>query len=268
MDLESLSIVATVSAGGRPHEGEPLFEYTKGRPKATLPIAGQPMITRIVETLSQTRGVAHIVVVALDPAVGVEFPAPVEYVPDAGDLIANAEAGLRYAMDRYPNLDAVLLCSADVPLITPAIVEHFITECFRTDHDLYYPVIERSVMEKRFPESRRSYAHLREGDFAGGDIFLARPSLTVSHVDLMQELAGARKSVLRQARMIGLWTFLKLATRRLTLEEAAQRVGKVLNIRARVMPFPYAEVGMDVDKAFQFDIVRAEIEARSGIPTS
>jgi hypothetical protein len=37
----------------------------------------------------------------------------------------------------------------------------------------------------------------------------------------------------------------------------------VLNIRGRVIPYPYAEVGMDVDKPFQLEIVRAELEARA-----
>jgi hypothetical protein len=118
-------------------------------------------------------------------------------------------------------------------------------------------------MEARFPESRRSYIHLVEGDFAGGDVFLVRPSLNISHRDLLQELAAARKNVIQQARLIGLRIFLKLVLRRLSLNEAVERVSKVLNLRGRAIPFPYAEVGMDVDKPFQLEIVRAELEARA-----
>jgi len=236
---EQLSVIAVVTAGWSPSEDDPLAQYTQDKPKAL------------------------IVVVALDPAAAVQFPVPVEYVPDAGDILANAEAGLQYALDYYPDLDTILLSSCDVPTITPAIVDNFIEECFRTDHNLYYSIVERSVMEARFPGSRRSYVHLREGDFAGGDLFLIRPSMALSQRELWQNLAGARKNALRQARMIGLWPLFKLIARRLSLAEAERRGSKALNVRGRGVPFPYAEVGMDVDKPFQLEIVRAELEARA-----
>ena len=258
-----LSVIAVVTAGWSPNKDDPLAEYTRGRSKALIPIAGKPMIAHVVDALAGSRYIQHIIVVALDPAAEVRFPVPVKYVPDAGGILANAEAGLQYALDYYPDLDAVLLSSSDVPTITPAIVDDFIEECFRTDHDLYYSIVERSVMETRFPGSRRSYIHLREGDFAGGDLLLIRPSMTLSQRELWQSLAGARKSALRQARMIGLWPLFKLIIRRLSLAEAERHGSKALNMRGRGVPFPYAEVGMDVDKPFQLEIVRAELEARA-----
>jgi NDP-sugar pyrophosphorylase family protein len=257
-------IVASITAGWSPSEDDPLAEYTQDKPKALIPIAGKPMIAHVVNALAGSRYVKHLVIVALDSAAGVQFPVPVEYVPDAGNLLSNTEAGFQHALDRYPDLDAVLISSSDVPTITPLIVDTFIENCFHTDHDLYYSVVERSVMETRFPESRRSYIHLREGDFAGGDILLVRPGLAISREELWQDLARARKNALKQARMLGLWTFFRLITRRLSLAEAEKRACKVLNLRGRVVPFPYAEIGMDVDKPFQLEIVRAELEARTG----
>ncbi|MFQ6102148.1 MAG: molybdenum cofactor guanylyltransferase [Anaerolineae bacterium] len=257
------SVAAAVTAGWSPKEDDPLAEYTQGKSKALIPIAGKPMIAHVVDALAGSRYVKHIVVVALEPAAEVQFSVPVEHAPDAGDILANAEAGLQYAMDHYPDLDAVLLSSSDVPTITPAIVDTFIEECFRTDHTLYYSIVERSVMEARFPESHRSYVHLREGDFAGGDLLLIRPGMVLSQRDLWQNLAGARKNALRQARMFGLWPFFKLVIRRLSLAEAERRACKALNVRGRAVPFPYAEVGMDVDKPFQLEIARAELEARA-----
>ncbi len=254
------SVVAIVTAGWSPREDDPLAEYTQDRSKALIPIAGKPMISHVVNALAGSRYVQHVIVVALDPAAEVQFPVPVEYVPDAGGILANTEAGLQYALAHYPDVDAVLLSSCDVPTITPTIVDAFIEECLRTDHDLYYSIVERSVMEARFPGSRRSYIHLREGDFAGGDLFLARPTIALDQQDLWQSLTGARKSVLRQARMIGMWPFFKLIIRRLSLAETERRGSKALDVRGKAVIFPYAEVGMDVDKPFQLEIVRAELE--------
>ncbi len=262
--MSSPSIVAFVSAGGVPHEGDPLYEITQGRPKALIPIAGKAMIHHVVEALAGSRYVEHIIIGALDPAdAALSFPFPVDYVPDTGSLMGNAEAGFAYAMEHYPDLDGVLLSSSDVPTITPEIVDALVEACFRTDHDLYYPIIERSVMEGRFPGSRRSYVRLKEGEFAGGDIFLARPTLTLSHRRKLRELTETRKNALQMARIIGLKMLLKLLLHRLSLAEAEERVNRVLSLRGKALPFPYAEVGMDVDKPFQLDIVRADLEARA-----
>jgi hypothetical protein len=222
------------------------------------------MIAHVADALLGSRHVQHLVVVALAPDAPVSFPVPVAHVPDAGDILGNIEAGFDYALAHYPTLDAVLLSSSDVPLITSPMVDGFIEECFRTQHDLYYSIVERSVMEARFPTSRRSYVHLRDGDFAGGDLVLMRPSLRLKQRSLWQDLARARKTPLRQARRFGLWPFVKLVARRLSLAEAERRVSAALDVRGRAVPFPHPEVGMDVDKPFQLEIARAELEARAG----
>lgn len=263
MNRQLLSLIAVVTAGGTPSEDDPLAEYTQGKPKALIPIAGKPMIAHVVDALAGSRYVQHIVVVALDPAAQVSFSVPVEHVPDTGDIFSNSEAGVRYAQHHFPDLDGILLSSCDVPTITSAIVDAFVEECFRTEHDMYFSIVERPVMESRFPGAGRSYVHMRDGDFAGGDLLLIRPSMTLSRSELWQEIAHARKSALRQARLVGLGTFFKLLIHRLSIAEAEKRASKVFNVHGRAVPFPYAEVAMDVDKPFQLDIARAELEARA-----
>jgi CTP:molybdopterin cytidylyltransferase MocA len=258
------SLVAVITAGRSPREDDPLADYTHGASKALIPIAGRPMISYVVDALAGSRYVDHMVVVALDPSAGVEYPVPVEFVPDAHDLLGNIESGIQFAQSRYPGLDGILLSSSDVPTVTTAIVDEFVEECLRTDHELYYSVVERRCMEARFPGSRRSYVHLREGDFAGGDILVIRPSLIVRRRELWEQLAAARKNALRQARVFGFWPLLRLIARRMSLAEAERRVCHTLGIHGRAVPFAHAEIGMDVDKPFQLEIVRADIGARLG----
>jgi CTP:molybdopterin cytidylyltransferase MocA len=257
------SVIAVITAGWKPSEDDPLAEYTQGKSKALIPIAGKPMIAHVVDALAGSRYIQHVIVVALDPAVDASFSVSVEHVPDAGDIFSNAEAGVLYAQRQYPDLDGILISSCDVPTITSAIVDAFVGECFRTEHDLYFSIVERPVMESRFPGAGRSYVHLSDGDVAGGDLLFIRPSATLSRPELWQEIAQARKSALRQARMVGLGIFFKLLIRRLSLAEAERRASQVFSVRGRGILFPYAEVAMDVDKPFQLDIARAELEARA-----
>jgi CTP:molybdopterin cytidylyltransferase MocA len=258
-----ISVAAVITAGWNPKEGDPLAAYAQGGPKALIPVAGQPMINHVVDALAGSCYIKHFVIVSLAPSAGALFSVPVDYLPDAGGLVDNVRLGIEYAVDRYPDVDAALLCGSDIPTITSSIVDGFIHECFRTEHDVYYSIIERSVMETRFPASRRSYVHLRDGDFAGGDLLLFRPSITFDHQELLRKLATARKSALRQARMLGPEIFYLYVTRRLSLAEAERRARKVFDVRLRAVPSPHAEVGMDVDKPFQLEIVRAELEARA-----
>ena len=256
------STIAVVTAGWNPAADDPLIEHTQGRPKALLPIAGRPMIAHVVHALARSQYIDAVIIVGLDPAAA-PFDTPVEYLPDAGGMIDNARAGIDHALARHPQADAVLLCSSDVPTITPAIVDDFIQDCWCTDHDIYYSIVERSVMEARFPQSQRSYLHLREGDFAGGDLLLLRRLTTHDHDALMRKLAAARKSVLRQAMMLGPSIFMRYVTRRLTLPAIEKRAVELFGMRVRALSCPHAEVGMDVDKPVQLRIVRADLAAHA-----
>lgn len=256
-------LAAVILAGSSPKENDPLAEHTLGRPKGLLPIAGRPMIAYVVEALAGSRYVRTVIVVGLAPEDRPPLSVPVIYLPGQGDLFSNAEAGITHALSVYPDLDGIVVSSADIPLITPEIVDRFVEECLQTDHDIYYSVVERSVMEGRFPTSRRSYVHLREGDFAGGDMILVRPGAVMANRDLWRQVADARKSALSQARILGgLWPVLRLLARRMSLAEAERRASRALNVRGRAVVCRDPEVGMDVDKPFQLEIARTELEGR------
>lgn len=260
-------LAAVILAGHSPAEEDLLAEHSLGRPKGLIPIAGRPMIAYVAEALAGSRHIRRIIVAGLPAEYHAVLPVTAEYTPPQADMMANAEAGIRRAMEVLPGLGGVVIASADLPLLTSEIADTFIEECLKTDHDLYYGVIERSVMEGRFPESRRTYVRLSDGEFAGGDLILVRPGALGVDQDLWRRLSSARKSPLRQARMLGgLWPVMRLLAHRMSLSEAEQRASRALNLRGRVIVCPHAELGMDVDKPFQLEIARNELEARNAFP--
>lgn len=264
-----LLLAAVVLAGRSSHEDDPLAEYSLGRSKGLIPIAGRPMIAYVIRALTESRYLSRIVIVGLPEEARAVLTEPVEHVRSNGDMLANAEAGMRRALELLPGLDGVLIGSADLPLLTGAIVDRFIDACLESDHDLYYSIVERSLMEGRFPASRRTYVRLLEGEFAGGDLLLLRAGMGMVDQDLWRRLASARKNPIRQARMLGgVWPLVKLLSHRMSLAEAERRASKALGIRGRVLVTGDPEVGMDVDKPFQLEIARAEIEAQLGAGVS
>jgi len=256
-------ISAMIPAGSSAPDKDRLAEYTRGGPKALIPMAGKPMIAHVIQALSGSRYIRHILVVGLEAPLAIESSVPIDYIPAPGGMVDNMVAGVQHILDQRPETAAILGISSDVPLVTSPMLDGFIETCLESDHDLYYSVIERSVMEGRFPASERSYVRLREGSFAGGDLSLLRPSALQSNLELIRALSGERKNIRNQARLVGWRILALLLLGRLSIPHAEARVSKVLGIRGRLVITPHPEIGMDVDKPFQLDIVRAELEACS-----
>ncbi|MFQ5612712.1 MAG: NTP transferase domain-containing protein [Anaerolineae bacterium] len=252
---------AVVTAGGMCKPDDPLFEITGVTKKALTPLAGKPMIQWVVGALLGARHIDRIVIVGME-AGEVDFGgAPIHYTPSRGSILDNVIAGAEALQAIDPSVKKFLLCSSDIPLITSEIVDSFIEDCLQTEADVYYSVVEEKTMEGRFPGSKRSFIPLKGGRYAGGDIFVIDLHAGSLDLDLFRELSQARKNYWRQALKLGPTFILKFLLRRLTLEEAARRASQVLNVRAVAMDTPYAELGMDLDKPHQYEMIKAELEA-------
>lgn len=253
---------ALVIAGGTPVPGEPLYNETQGMPKALLDIAGKPMVQWVLDALGEARHVERVVIVGLPPSCSVHCSKPTNFVPNFGDLLANVEAGLRHLMELNPQAQYLLTVSADIPAITPPMVDWMIETTLQTRHDLYYCVIERQRMEERFPGARRSYVRLKDRQVCGGDMNVFRTGLAAEKA-LWAKVLAARKNALKQAALVGLDVFLLLLVRQLSLQRAERMISRRLRLRGRVILCPYPEIGMDIDKPHQLEILRRDLAART-----
>jgi hypothetical protein len=139
------------------------------------------------------------------------------------------------------------------------MIDWVVKENAGTDLDLYYTVIPRDVMEARFPESNRTYTVLKDIELCGGDLNMIRASTVYANVELWDQIVAARKSAFKQAALLGYGNLLLFLSRQLTLQGAVERVTKKMNITGKAVISPYAELGMDVDKPHQLEIVRKEL---------
>ena len=74
----------------------------------------------------------------------------------------------------------------------------------------------------------------------------------------------SRKNPIKQASLIGFDTLFLLLMRRLTIKKMVQVVADRIGLKGRALICPYAEVGMDVDKPFQYEILCAELDRKTG----
>jgi hypothetical protein len=120
-------------------------------------------------------------------------------------------------------------------------------------------VIKQSQMEKRFPDSARSYVKLQDMNVCGGDLGVIKLELYKDRKDFWRKLFEARKTHLHQARLIGFDVLLLLLLGRLSLDDAVHKVTKRLDISGQALVCPYPEIGMDIDKPYQLELARKEL---------
>lgn len=254
---------AIVTAGGIPQPGEPLYEYTQGKNKALLDVCGKPMIQWVLDALCEATNIGRIIVIGLPAGSGVTCPKVTSWIPNQGGLLENIRAGMDKALELDPQASHILTVSSDIPAITPAMVDWVINTALQTDDDAYYNVITRQVMEAHYPSSKRSYVRLKDMEVCGGDMNVLRARLGTENDATWKKILAARKSALKQAALIGFDTAILLFLHLITLDQAVKTVSRRLHLKGRAVVCPYAEVGMDVDKPFQLEIVRADLASRA-----
>lgn len=250
---------AIVTAGGIPRPEDPLYSYSHGDSKALIDVAGKPMIQWILDALGAAKRVNNVIIVGLSPKSGVTCKKPLHFVSNQGRMLANIVTGINKALELNKKSQYVLVVSSDIPALKPEMVDWLVDTCMETKDDLYYGVCPRDVMETRFPDSKRTFTHLKDMDVCGADMNITHVRMATEHLDMWEQLIGTRKSPLRQAGIIGLGTLFALFTRRLTLEDAVRRVCDRIGIKGRAIIWPYAEPCMDVDKPSQLELLRADL---------
>lgn len=250
---------AIVIAGGIPRPEDPLYTYSHGDSKALIDVAGKPMVQWVLDALGNAKQVDNVIVVGLSPKNNLTCNKPLHYLSNQGRMLTNIVAGVHKSLELNKKSKYVLIVSSDIPSLKPEMVDWLVNTCMQTQDDLYYGVCSREVMEKRFPDSKRTYTHLKGMDVCGADMNISHVSMATDHLEMWEQLIGNRKSPLKQASIIGFGTLFSLFTRQLTLEDAVARVSSRIGINGSAILWPYAEPCMDVDKPHQLELLRADL---------
>lgn len=250
---------AIVTAGGIPRPEDPLYTYSHGDSKALIDVAGKPMIQWVLDALSDAKSVENVIVIGLSARSGMTCKKPLHFVSNQGRMLANIVAGVNKSLELNKKSEYVLVVSSDIPALKPEMVDWLVETCMQTKDDLYYGICSREVMEKRFPDSKRTYTKLKDIALCGADINLTHVRMATEHLDLWETLIGSRKTPLKQAGIIGLDTFFQVLTRSITLEDLVAKVCNRIGIKGRAIQWQSAEPCMDVDKPHQLELMRTDL---------
>lgn len=220
--------------------------------EAEIKIAGRPMIDYVISALSRVPAISRITVVCDESVLPEVIKKKVTFIIQPGKtLLASLNNGLKTLDTEEP----ILVLTSDIPLINKEALEDFLQRCKQREADVYYSFVPKEVNDQKYPGVHRTYIKLREGIFTGGNVVLLSPWVIRNQMDILNKAILLRKKPLQLCGMLG-WKYLfYLLVGRLTLQQIEEQVAKILKIKAVGVLSAFPEVGIDVDKPSDFQLV-------------
>jgi len=285
-----------------------------GRNKAFLEVGGQPLVRRVVDALLAASSIGQIYLVGPAQQLKEVIPAAeprITIVNEAGKMLANAWAAIRACEAGHASEDGtpaegrpMLFISTDLPLISSAAVDDFVSRCVQQDTlsekpvSLLVGVAEESSLKPFYPRDGkpgifRPYVHLSSGRLRLANIYVGRPH-SLAHQEFLQTGFSYRKAkdwrnvvalaksffgqsggwyaawlTLRlQATLIAArhegWLYCKLR-RGNTREKIERACSDVLGGSVRIVTSPYGGLSLDVDDEEDYRVLDRRFDEWSQI---
>jgi GTP:adenosylcobinamide-phosphate guanylyltransferase len=227
--------------------------------KCWAPAAGVPMLLRVVETLCRCRMVGRIAIsLRSDPTAEDREALARRAAGVALTLLpcgASPSASILAAVDALDRPYPLLITTADHPLLDAQMIDHFWAAVAGSDADVAAAVTPASVIERAYPETRRTYLRFGDGRRSGANLFaLLRPEGRLA-VEFWRRIEQNRKRPWRLIATFGLSPLLAYLLGRLTVEGAVRQASRIIGARAAIVDLPFADAAIDVDRPADLALV-------------
>ncbi len=238
---------AIILAGGN----DGVDDRSLGGCKALIQLKGNPMIQYVINALKSSHIINKLLVVGnvklLQPIIGDE----VDYIiEDRHSIMDN----LLYALSYFSKEANVLVATCDVPLLKGEMVTEFITKGQLLNADILYPIAERKDCSLRYPDVRRTYATLRDGDYTGGNLFVLSPGSIDRIAQIGRHMIENRKKPLRMCRYLGMGIIIKYIFKSLTISELEAYIKSRFKVDARAYICKSPELCHDLDRIEDIEV--------------
>jgi len=255
-------VTALVLAGQR-RGTDPMAAAAGVSHKALLPVAGTPMLRRVLDALRAVQGIDRVVVSIEEPArtlAGLEGLDGAILRPAAGSPARSAAA----AFEEFGA--PLLVTTADHALLTPAMVAHLLREA-PAEADAVAALARRETILAEFPGTRRTWMRFRDGDRSGCNLFLLRQPGAARVLAFWQRLEGERKRPAAMARTIGPLALIRYATGWMTLRGGLDALGARCGAPVAAVDMPFGAAAVDVDKPDDLILAETYLRDRATSPS-
>ncbi len=253
-------LVDAVVLAGQANQGA-LRDVSSATNEALIEVAGRPMLQYVIDALAGCERVRKIVVVRSERELQKAIHGEIEFVPGRGSMIDNLLAGA----EALPGQGFLLVATSDIPLVTSAILDDFLAQCEKQAGDVFYPVIEKSIMEAKYPQAVRTYVKTRDGTFTGGNLMVLDRAVLQRCARMTESFVAARKKPWQLARLLGISFVFGLLLGRLSLKRIEGRVSELFAVRGWAVRTPHPEIGLDVDKPSDLDLINRIMEQNAQV---
>lgn len=247
---------AVILAGGGKQE---LLTESEGvANKAFISLNSRPLLSFVLQALIEAPSIERVIIVGPEKELrqlqeqGYQFAIAAE----KESMLANVAAGLQ-AVDQDRQC---LVVTGDIPLLTAEMVESFLQLCAPYDHDLYYPILEGQILRLHFPETERTYVRLKEGQITGGNLGLVNPRWFFANLERLEMFIAYRKKPLKLLRILPPVLIIKYLFKSLSVADLERSISRLLHFKARAVNCEHAEIGIDVDKISDLELVRKVLQ--------
>lgn len=239
---------ALVLAGSRGGV-DPVAAYGEAPHKALIRLGGETLLARVVGAL-RAAGATRIAVISSHPQVRDEITRlGAEALDEAAGPSLSVKAGA--AVLGTP----LVVTTADHALLEPEWVTRFLGDT-PADADVTVLVAARPTVEAAAPGTKRTWLKLADGDWSGCNLFYLANDRALSVIDLWRRVEAERKRPWKMAQILGPGMLIRYLFRRLSLRDAAARLGALAHVSAAIVETPYGLASVDVDKPADLDLVR------------
>ncbi len=250
-----MKVDAVILAGGEGEVIDPSCRF-----KGLAPIHGRPLVEWVLDAFHDATMINEIAVV-MPTAEGLG-----DWVDKAAKLVVSDRSFMDNVLAGVASFRAdrpVLITTGDLPMLTGAAIDEFVTASLEKGADITYPLIPKSEMERQFPGSVRTYFRLKSGEFTGGNMMLMNPLLVPANRDLGQRLFDNRKNALSTVRVAGLRFAVKFALGQLEPADIERRLEELLGGTGAAIILNQASLAVDVDKPADVVLVERMLASRA-----
>lgn len=271
--MNNPNFTALILAGDRKH-GDPVAGRAGVSGKSIVPVAGTPMIIRVIEAIETSSMADNILICGPSESVIDDCPAlrelirqkRVTWLPPGNSPCGSAA----YCMDHIDEMSPVFLTTADHALLTADMIGYFLRESVGKNTDATVGLVDYEEIIKHYPDSRRTRLKFRNGNFCGCNLFTLRNSRGRSLISLWKQVEQDRKHPLKILnRLLGPTNSIYYLLGKLTLTDALVSLADKYNVNADAVILPYPAAGVDVDTIADLRLVESIISTTNttDIPT-
>ena len=256
---------ALILAGSRPGT-DPLASAAGVSTKALVPVAGRPMIDHVARALLAHPAIGEVVLLAQQPE-ALAGDARTAWLKDEPRIrFRTSGSGISQSLldwlgDTPSGLPA-LVTTADNVLLDAAMIDAFLAGA--DGADIAVAMVERAVLMREYPQSRRTWLKFRGGAWSGANLFWLGGPGAARALEKWRGIEQDRKKGRKIVSAFGPLLLLGAALRLMTVHRAVARAGRRLGAgEARVVAMPIAEACIDADKPSDIALIETILARRS-----